>query len=144
MKAIRPFGSSSGLITTSKKLQSSLHKVLGAFKSNSAEIWREFSLGVGSNELPRNLVGSAVAGPVSGNLVLADTMKELSRLLSDFLKGLNEIPEFSDKPLADVLTEFQTSLDCRAERIVSHEGRYSIWCFAKFRFDHPVSSQNHL
>ncbi|KIO25401.1 hypothetical protein M407DRAFT_25304 [Tulasnella calospora MUT 4182] len=120
MKAIRPFGSSNGLINTSKKLQNGLYNVLQAFRSNSAETWREFSLGVGSNELPRSLVGSS-AEPAPGRLDLANTMKILSILLSDFLKGLNEIPEFSDKPLADSLMEFQTWLDCRAERIMSHE-----------------------
>ncbi|KAG9040805.1 hypothetical protein FS837_013066 [Tulasnella sp. UAMH 9824] len=121
MKAIRPFGSSSGLINTARQLQDSFDNVLQDFRANSAEIWREFSLGVGSNELPKSLVGwSAESAPDKLPVLLAEHMKTLSILLDHYLEGLNEIPEFSDKPLADVLMEFKTWLDCRAERILSH------------------------
>lgn len=129
MKAIRPFGSSSGLINTSRHLQDSFYNILQDFRANSAEIWREFSLGVGSNELPKSLAGSsAESAPDKLPVLLAEHIKTLSILLDRYLEGLNEIPEFSDKPLADVLMEFKAWLDCRAERILSHARTYWTTC----------------
>ncbi|KAG8958364.1 hypothetical protein FRC00_002820 [Tulasnella sp. 408] len=123
MKAIRPFGSSSGLIKTSQELQNGFHNVLQAFKANNAEILAEFFSETGSIDLTLNSGNpSAEATTQRLPLMLAGHMRSLSGLLSDFLKGLSEIPEFSDKPLADVLGEFQAWLNCRAERIISHEG----------------------
>lgn len=126
MKAIRPFGSSSGLIKTSEELQNGFHSVLQAFQTNSTELCAEFS---GTNDFPINPTKRS-ADTITERLplVLAGHMITLSGLLFEFLKGLREIPEFSDKPLADALRDFQAWLNCRAKLIESHEGVSSGCC----------------
>ncbi|KAG9046937.1 hypothetical protein FS837_003373 [Tulasnella sp. UAMH 9824] len=122
MRAIRPFGSSIGLINTSKEIQAGFQNVFQALEANLTQIEAEFSLETGSINLNINPADSS-AKFTTGDLPLelACRMKSLSELLAHFRKGLREIPEFSDKPLADAMVEFQAWLDCRAERIESHE-----------------------
>lgn len=114
MRVIRPIGSSSGLISTSKRLREGIKNVLGEFESNSAEIWREFSLGIGSIELPSELKDVS-----KHESQLPEKMYELSELLREFFNGLCDIPEFSDERLTDALLEFRQWLLFRADRIAS-------------------------
>lgn len=120
MRAIRPIGSSSGLIFTSSELKKDMIDVLKEFGSNSAEIWREFSLGVGSNELPVSLQGSSTRSPAT--LGLPRAMDGLSERLSALISGLCDIPDFSDQRLTDALFEFHEWLRYRAKCIESHQG----------------------
>ncbi|KAG8910726.1 hypothetical protein FRC00_007652, partial [Tulasnella sp. 408] len=115
MRAIRPIGSSSGLISTSRVIRSCMDDVLGEFGSNSAEIWRDFSLGVGSIELPHKL--KVASNP---EIQLPERMRVLSERLEAFLEGLCDIPEFSDERLKNALLEFREWLLYRAECIALH------------------------
>ncbi|KAG9038724.1 hypothetical protein FS837_001200 [Tulasnella sp. UAMH 9824] len=115
MRAIRPIGSSSGLICTSKDLQQYMNDVLYGFRSNSAEIWRVFAARSGSDEMPDDLQGS-LAPAMS---LLPNKMGVLSEGLNAFLNGLRDIPEFSDKLLTDSLLEFRDWLVYRAECLQS-------------------------
>lgn len=117
MRAIRPIGSSSGLIATSRELRAAMKEVLKEFGSNSAEIWREFSLESGSIELPGKL--KEVSKRESR---LPEKMCDLAEHLGAFFNGLCDIPEFSDGRLTDALLEFYEWLLYRAECIASHLG----------------------
>ncbi|KAG8971635.1 hypothetical protein FRC05_010891 [Tulasnella sp. 425] len=121
MRAIRPIGASSGLIFTSSELKKGIEDVLKAFGSNSAEIWREFSLEVGSIELPARLQGWSTQESASSRL--PQTMNELSKQLGALLSGLFDIPEFFDQRLTDALLEFHAWLGYRAECIESQKNR---------------------
>lgn len=122
MRAIRPIGSSSGLISTARELEKDVLNVVKKFGSNSAEIWREFSLGVGSNELPPILQG--VSSEDSATTELPQAMSGLLERLTKFIRGLCEIPEFSDKRLTDALVEFHGWLRYRSECIESRRGSF--------------------
>ncbi|KAG8930058.1 hypothetical protein FRC01_003354 [Tulasnella sp. 417] len=118
MRAIRPIGSSSGLIRTSKEPQESTKKVRDAFGSNSAEMWH-FYARTGRVELP-DALRDVPKEPRDGILLdLSRTMNDLSDNLAEFSSGLWEIPEFSDKRLTDVLLEFRNWLDYRAQYLES-------------------------
>ncbi|KAG8974260.1 hypothetical protein FRC05_007684 [Tulasnella sp. 425] len=84
--------------------------------SNSADLWREFSWGTDTNEVPEDLRGASTAD-IS---LLPRAMKNLSIQLKRFLDNLHSIPEFSDEPLMDALLGFHEWLHYRAERIAFH------------------------
>ncbi|KIO17627.1 hypothetical protein M407DRAFT_227814 [Tulasnella calospora MUT 4182] len=121
MRAIRPIGSSSGLIRVAEELQKSMRDVRGAFGSNSAEMWKFYSR-TESDELPDKLRDFPRDPPVPVVSQLPKTMDDLSDHLDAFLKGLGEIPEFSDKRLTGALREFQDWLDYRVEYLDSRRG----------------------
>lgn len=121
MRAMRPIGSSSGLIYSSRKLKRDMNDIRDSFMSNSADLWKEFSWGTDSNEVPEDLRGASMAD-IS---LLPRAMKNLSIQLKRFLDNLHSIPEFSDEPLMDALLGFHEWLHYRAERIEFHLGQCS-------------------
>ncbi|KAG8897851.1 hypothetical protein FRC01_011149, partial [Tulasnella sp. 417] len=121
MRAIRPIGSSIGLISTSEELQKSTKKVRDAFGSNSAETWHLYAR-TGRVELPDALRDGLKEPPEGIVLHLSRTMDDLSGNLDEFLSGLDLIPDFSDERLTDALVEFRDWLDYRAQYLESRRG----------------------
>lgn len=122
MRAIRPIGSSSRLIRASVDLQRRMNDVLDLFRSNSAEIWKEFSGGIGSDQPPNELQGSLGPDAPSALKLLPCTMYHLSDGLDKFLESLCDIPEFMDQRLTDSLREFRDWIIYRAGRVLTHRG----------------------
>lgn len=133
MGAIRPIGSSSGLIYTSKALQKSMKDVSDVFRSNAANMWKFYSKTSVDDSLPDNLRPPEGLAPTFEALADAQkavlsqlpvTLKTLSDHLGEFLNGLHEIPEFTDKRLTDALDEFRNWLVYRAEYLRVRQGKY--------------------
>ncbi|KIO25365.1 hypothetical protein M407DRAFT_210637 [Tulasnella calospora MUT 4182] len=144
MRALRLIGSSSRLIHTSEELQSRLNNVSDLFKSNSAEIWKDFSGGLGSDGLPSELQGSSGPGTPSAINLLPCIMYDLSETLKTFLGRLGDIPEFWGQDLTDALHEFGDWIRFRAGRILTHRGRPQTGAFLARPFHSPFVSESRL
>ncbi|KIO25423.1 hypothetical protein M407DRAFT_25222 [Tulasnella calospora MUT 4182] len=113
MAAVRPIGSSSGLIRTAKELKNQNLAALKESSSISTKICDRYKC---RNSTSRELL----QGP-SGPVNLARTYKGLSFILQEFSEGLEDIPEFSDKRLTDILKEFCYQLEDHADKISAHQ-----------------------
>lgn len=134
MDAIRPIGSSTELFMTSISIGDSIQRVREAFRSNSAEMW-QFYARMERDPLPENL--RPLSTPLSTDSrppvvrQLSEIMGKLSDSSDAFLRGLCEIPEFSDKQLVHALVGCRNWLKYRAKYLDSRQGKYPVNCFRR-------------
>ncbi|KAG9038725.1 hypothetical protein FS837_001201 [Tulasnella sp. UAMH 9824] len=128
MRVFRPLGSSSRIIRAAKDLQVRLKDVLELLKSNSAEIWKEFSGTMGNDELPNDLEVLPDSKYRSAIDFLPCALYALSEGLKAIMEGLYDIPEFLDKRLTDSLQDFREWSLFRARCIMTNrEGLGKQW-----------------
>lgn len=116
MAAVRSIGSSSGLIRTATELKRENSRALEGCISISRKI---------CNRLPprrRNSLPEQLREGQSHPVDLARIFKIQSFILEEFLAGLEDIPEFSDKRLKDILEESCDWLANRANWICANQG----------------------
>ncbi|KAG9049961.1 hypothetical protein FS837_008311 [Tulasnella sp. UAMH 9824] len=115
-RAVRPLGSSSGLIFSAIRVRRCMTEIQDVFYANAAEIYVAFGEKPGS-ELPQRLRGysPAKAGRHAGSMKdFPDLLTGFASELREFLNSLCDIPEFSDKALTDSIEVFAVWLDYRA------------------------------
>ncbi|KAG8903724.1 hypothetical protein FRC01_009015 [Tulasnella sp. 417] len=119
MRAVRPIGSSSGLIHAARSLEKKMSGILDQMKYTAAKIWTKFAT---SREWPNSALPEDLRNGQMTSWMLAQSFRELSETLQEFLDSLQDIPEFADKRLTDSLAEFQYWLDYRADVLDAYNG----------------------
>lgn len=122
MRAVRPVGSSSGLIRAAKKLDEEITVILNQMRYTTAKIWTKFAT---SKERPHSTLPEDLQNvkTLTASWKLAKSFQTLSGALQEFLNSLQDIPEFEDKRLTDSLEAFHHWLDYRANTLNAYSGR---------------------
>lgn len=126
-RAVRPLGSSSGLIFSTIRLRGHMTDVQDVFFANAASIYVAFGEKPRS-ELPQVLRvhSPATSGRQAGSMKdFPDLLEGFASELREFLASLRDIPEFSDKGLTDSLEAFATWLDYRANGLQDFSSKSS-------------------
>ncbi|KAG8985218.1 hypothetical protein FRB90_004877 [Tulasnella sp. 427] len=116
MRAVRPIGSSSGLIYAAMELKHQDMSILRICGSIAGAIWRRGPSNSDQADLPERM-RSELIYPVC----LEDVLGKLSSALRGFLNSLQDIPEFSDTPLTDFLHRSIEWLDYRADALTQEQ-----------------------
>ncbi|KAG8955144.1 hypothetical protein FRC04_009602 [Tulasnella sp. 424] len=114
--AVRPLGSSSGLIFSARRLRYRMAEIQDRFSANAAAIYVAFRENL-TSELPEDLrVRSPVNfGRQGGSMEsFPDLLQDLASEVREFMHSLRDIPEFSDKGLTESLDAFAAWMDYRA------------------------------
>ncbi|KAG8917598.1 hypothetical protein FRC01_002349, partial [Tulasnella sp. 417] len=115
-RAVRPLGSSSGLIFSAIRVRRRMTEIQDVFYANAAAIYVAFGEKPGS-ELPLRLrrYSPAKSGRQAGSVKdFPDLLTGFASELREFLYSLCDIPEFSDKALTDSIEGLATWLEYRA------------------------------
>ncbi|KAG8955142.1 hypothetical protein FRC04_009599 [Tulasnella sp. 424] len=121
MRAVRPVGSSSGLIRAAKKLDEEITVILNQMRYTTAKIWTKFAT---SKERPHSKLPEDLQNvkTLAASWKLAKSFQTLSDTLQEFLDSLQDIPEFEDKRLTDSLEAFHHWLNYRANTLSAYSG----------------------
>ncbi|KAG9043062.1 hypothetical protein FS837_010067 [Tulasnella sp. UAMH 9824] len=119
MRAVRPIGSSSGLIHAARNLEDQMMKILDQMRFTAAKIWTKFAT---NKERPQSVLPEDLRNGPMTSWMLAKSFRSLSETLREFLESLQDIPEFADKRLEDSLEAFRYWLEYRANALNAYEG----------------------
>lgn len=122
MRAVRPIGSSSGLIHAARKLEEEMMTILDQMRFTAAKIWTKFAT---TKERPQSILPEDLRNGPMTSWKLAKSFRSLSETLQEFLESLQDIPEFADKRLEDSLEAFRYWLEYRANALNAYEGMLS-------------------
>ncbi|KAG8915876.1 hypothetical protein FRC01_003478, partial [Tulasnella sp. 417] len=135
MAAIRPIGSSSGLIRTAMELKRQNLSLLEQCRFVSSRILRRVTT-KRQNSIPEQLREKS-----SRSVDFAKTFKNLSFTIEEFLDGLADIPEFWDKNLTDILQDTCDWLNDRADAIRANQDLNYLASIAYLRYLCQVASE---
>ncbi|KAG8929539.1 hypothetical protein FRC01_004189 [Tulasnella sp. 417] len=115
-RAVRPLGSSSGLIFSAIGVRRHMTEIQDVFFANAAAIYVAFGEKPESELHPKlRSYSPAKSGRQAGDMKdFPDYLTGFASELRQFLNSLYDIPEFSDKALTDSIEGFAAWLDYRA------------------------------
>ncbi|KAG9009636.1 hypothetical protein FRB90_008227 [Tulasnella sp. 427] len=123
-RAVRPLGSSSGLIFSAIRLPRRMKDIRDVFYANASTLYEAFGE-THDSDLPRSFRKYAPEkydrqNDSRGNF--PTLLRGLAGELREFLDSLRDIPEFSDKALPESLEAFASWLDYRANGLQDFGG----------------------
>ncbi|KAG8916326.1 hypothetical protein FRC02_004044, partial [Tulasnella sp. 418] len=171
---LRPLGSSTGLISSSFQLRARLQQILHLFRENASDIFptrvckmpaeplKEFSWRkprkADKAVITKKEVKTAVTNPA---MVLTATTGAISQLTSDledlpqqfedlandlatFLRFLNDIPEFMDDKMTDIILNAQADFMYWASCLGEFRGKFKTLAIQKYVNDLTAELEEHL
>ncbi|KIO25425.1 hypothetical protein M407DRAFT_25224 [Tulasnella calospora MUT 4182] len=90
MRAVRPIGSSSGLIRAARKIEEEMITILDQMRYTTAKIWTKFAT---SRERPHSVLPEDLRNGQMASWMLVKSFRTLSETLQEFLDSLEDIPD---------------------------------------------------